>query len=330
MMNCYTQAILTVLMDNLSFENLIKFEIASSVPFGVVYKSNDPNRTLDCYIDPDLGIDKALNQFSIPFEVKYWAKGCDSTEAIENLDDWLEDSPVVLGPVNMGKLTYLPQHNLYSGIDHYIIVTKKSSEGYYVCDPEGVPFVSISKKQLNEACISGELSEGRGSYTIRRIFSKVEHLNITNDILNMSMVLALENFSSASALPNGGQNGLRQLANDVVYSLNDPSIIRGLKHVLTNRIQRCMIAEHFYQLFKRNTKDDLSFKTIENVLQTQSRQKQLYSELFSLILDKYNLNIFIIQEIIYNIADLENLIAENLLATFKNYLIERREKWNFT
>lgn len=323
MTNCYTQAILTVLMDNLSFENLIKFEIASSVPFGIIYKSNDPNRTLDCYIDPDIGIDRALNQFSIPFEVKYWAKGYDSAEAIENLNDWLEDSPVVLGPVNMGKLTYLPQYNLYSGIDHYIVVTKKSSEGYYVCDPEGVPFTFISKKQLNEACISGDLSEGRGSYTIRRIFSKVKRLNITNDILNKNMAMVLENFLNASAAPNGGPNGLRQLADDIAYDLNDPSIVRGLKYILTNRIQRCMVAEHFYLLFKRNTTDTLGLKTIENVIQMQRRQKQLYSEFLSLIFDKYNLNIFVIQDVIYNIASLENLITDSLLGTFKNLLIER-------
>ncbi len=317
--NCYTQAAATVLLNRLSFQNLIHFEIATSVPFGTIYHANDPNRLLDCYIDPDMGIDRAFRFFHIPFEVRYWPKGENSAEAWEVIDDWLRQSPLLLGPINMGKLTYMPQYELYSGIDHYVIVVKKGKKGYFICDPEGIPFISISQKDLNAACITGELAEGRGSYTIRRILKKVDVLKLPAEDLPLILSTALDNLYQASLKPNGGIHGLRGFADDLQAIFSNPSLLRGLRHILNVRMQRCLIIAYYLKLLMEGQADHVLKKRTTDVIWLQENQQQLYGQLLKAALIQGEDPVANLVKTVHELAEIEAETEETMKVISSSY-----------
>lgn len=305
------------MLNEFSFKNLIYFELATSVPFGIKYKPYDPKRMLDCYLDPDIGIENALELFAIPYETKYWPKGIKSMEAFQYLDRWLAESPVLLGPIDMGCLVYLPQYHLYSGLDHYIVIVKKGEGCYWVCDPEKIPFAIITEEQLHKACISGSLEEGRGSYTIRRVLKKKDVLDITDELLNKILKKGLNNYKNSLESNYGGHLGLNQFAEDVREHLKDPSTSRALNHVFTNKIQNCILLEYFYKLYYKSTIDSHNKEAIKKVLSLQIDQKNLYAVILSSKFDGDALQCSIIPEILREIATQEKLIVDILLDNFK-------------
>jgi hypothetical protein len=306
--NCYTQAALTLFVKELSFENLMLFEIATTVPFGLIYKGADPSRILDCLIDPDEGIDHAFRLFSVQFETIYSEKGVYDVNFFKKLDCLLEQSPVLLGPIDMGELTYLPRSELYSGIDHYIVVIKKILDGYYVSDPEGEPFAYISQQQLNNACTTGLISEGRGSYTVRSA-SQVSNLQLSEKEFDIVFKKVADNYRIASQLSNGGARGLRLFAIDIETHFKSPSMLVGLKFVLTNRIQRSMFAKCFYEMYVNYENTGIKDKIARRLIAMQGEQQQLYAKLLYHVFDMDNAELADIKGVVENIAQLEDNIS---------------------
>lgn len=83
---------------------------------------------------------------------------------IEQLKKDLASSPVVIGPIDMGYLTYNPDHKFLYGSDHYIFIYNFDGENFYLHDPEKFPFVILPREQLEKSWLSNKIFYGLENY----------------------------------------------------------------------------------------------------------------------------------------------------------------------
>ncbi len=98
---------------------------------------------------PDKGISRALRILGFEFEEKYSQDG--EQLPLRQLEQDLQKSPVVLGPLDMGYLQYNPNYKNLFGVDHYVMAYAVDDEYIHVHDPGGFPFVSLSHALLERA-----------------------------------------------------------------------------------------------------------------------------------------------------------------------------------
>jgi hypothetical protein len=67
----------------------------------------------------------------------------DATAALAALEDALRDGPVIAGMLDMGYLTYSPNHEQQRGADHAVVVLARRPDAVIVHDPEGYAAVPL-------------------------------------------------------------------------------------------------------------------------------------------------------------------------------------------
>lgn len=110
---------------------------------------------------------------------------------IERLRNELNETPVLLGPVDMGFLNYLPNHQFIGGCDHYVLALEMNDNEILLHDPAGYPFVWLSLEQLDRAWKAESVPWSNGAYRYWKSPKRVEHLS-DNDIYKRSIQLYKE------------------------------------------------------------------------------------------------------------------------------------------
>jgi len=146
------------------------FEATSSVPFGIRHqKEKDYSRLLTTYCNPDIGIERAVKLWGYRQNKKIFT---DSGETAAYILDESSANRCLVGPVDMGRLEYLPVSNLYINMDHYIVIYQKG--GKLLCmDSEGVIARKISEKDMKKWLCPSKLPEAGGHITVRT-FEKIK------------------------------------------------------------------------------------------------------------------------------------------------------------
>lgn len=111
---------------------------------------------------PDTGISKALEILGINYKEK--ANKDSNHVPFRELQADLISSPAILGPLDMGYLTYNPRHKFLSGADHFILVYEIKGQEAYLHDPAGFPHVSIKLSDLAKAWEAKNIGYKRGYY----------------------------------------------------------------------------------------------------------------------------------------------------------------------
>ncbi len=123
---------------------------------------------------PDLGISKALE--ILGFDCKNNVSSDEKDFPIDILKSDLKKMPVILGPLDMGHLTYNPGYEHLKGADHYVFAYKIENEEIYLHDPAGFPFVSLSFKDLKEAWKANGIGYKKGYYRYITAVKRVSSL----------------------------------------------------------------------------------------------------------------------------------------------------------
>jgi hypothetical protein len=245
---CHSEAAVTAFFPGCSFDELCIFEAYTTVPFGIIHHPGDPNRLLDCYLDPDLGLDRAFQSLHIPYELKFWPRGSEASDAVAGLLDWLNKGPVVLGPLNMGDLNYIFHPELVKCVDHYVIALHSDRDSLWICDTEGFPMVLLPWKDLVRAWRGDAIIEGRGAFVMRRV-EPGSRLRIDGEGLRQTLRLAADNLEAARRSELGGGRCLTEIAKGLFASSGRQlsSLQRGLTYAIPTRIQRCVLAARVVQ-----------------------------------------------------------------------------------
>ncbi len=166
--NCHTQAFMSAY--DLPFAMTpAEFEVVTTTPFGVRCVPGDPHRLLVPYLDPDVGLDRGCELLGLRVET-LWYGASEGGAALTVLDGWLRTGPVVLGPLDLGYLTYYDMAETLRGCDHYLVVLGRGGDGQFVVrDPEGFIQVDLGQETLMRAWAASAVPEGRGAFTQRRL-----------------------------------------------------------------------------------------------------------------------------------------------------------------
>ena len=125
---------------------------------------------------PDLSISHSLKILGFDYEDFYLKDGTevDLEEIKGKLETFLSNGPVVLGPLDMGHLTYNPNHTILYGVDHFVTVYAVDGQYLYLHDPAGFACMKVAFKGILEAWKAEAIDYKRGAYSMWGNFKKVK------------------------------------------------------------------------------------------------------------------------------------------------------------
>ena len=123
---------------------------------------------------PDLSISHSLKILGFDYEDFYLKEDAevDLEEIKGKLETFLSNGPVVLGPLDMGHLTYNPNHTILYGVDHFVTVYALDGQYLYLHDPAGFACMKVTFTDIIEAWKAEAIDYKRGSYSMWGNFRK--------------------------------------------------------------------------------------------------------------------------------------------------------------
>ncbi len=188
-------------------------ECLTTMPFGAGYLrlEHGPVAFLSpITVNPDVGLARALNALGWTCEDQY---GDDPGEAQLRLQDALQYGPALVGPVDMGYLSYHPGCRHEPAGDHYVAALGATEDGVLLHDPDGYPCAAISMEELLVAWRAESVQYKQGSYRLRSNFRQIR--TVTRDeMIGQTLVLIREDLTADPGGPvaYGGVRALRMLA----------------------------------------------------------------------------------------------------------------------
>ena len=125
---------------------------------------------------PDLSISHSLKILGFDYEDFYLKDGSevDLEEVKGKLEIFLSNGPIVLGPLDMGHLTYNPNHTILYGVDHFVTVYDIDDQYLYLHDPAGFACMKVAFNDILEAWKAEAIDYKRGAYSMWGNFKKVK------------------------------------------------------------------------------------------------------------------------------------------------------------
>lgn len=125
---------------------------------------------------PDLSISHSLKILGFDYEDFYLKDGSevDLEEVKGKLVTFLSNGPVVLGPLDMGHLSYNPNHTILYGVDHFVTVYDIDDQYLYLHDPAGFACMKVTFKDILEAWKAEAIDYKRGASSMWGNFKRLK------------------------------------------------------------------------------------------------------------------------------------------------------------
>ena len=111
---------------------------------------------------PDRGINMALDLLGFTYDEHAYA--ADAPLPLDDLRSTLANGPAVIGPLDMGCLSYVPGHKHMHGSDHYVLALAVEDETLRVHDPAGYPHALLPHDDLERAWRAEAIAYRRGAF----------------------------------------------------------------------------------------------------------------------------------------------------------------------
>lgn len=141
------------------------YELLSGVPFGLKHNCNNKYKILTPFIEPCFRVEDTAGLLG--YRSEHW-RFDDAVQAVQFMSGFMPGQRIMMGPVNMGWLGYLPQNMLYRGQSHYIAIEKRSQDRYSVIDSECVLGFDYTSEELCEIISVDKIPEAEGVINIWR------------------------------------------------------------------------------------------------------------------------------------------------------------------
>lgn len=160
---CGTYSIIQIIESNIDVD---LFELTTGVPFGIK-GSIEEGRLLTTFVNPNYGLEIGMNIWGIKGK-KYHYK--DKERAWEKFCDMFKlDRNIIIGPLDMLRLSYIPLSTMYIGMDHYVSIQKHDDYHVLVKDSEGYLAVPVDLDTLFKMWDICNVIEAEGEYCFRTV-----------------------------------------------------------------------------------------------------------------------------------------------------------------
>jgi hypothetical protein len=209
---CYANSVAMVLSGRDIRVSPGLIEVLTGVGLGAVRTDNGLTFFSTTPANVPGGLDTALDILGFAFTS---VAGPDDADAADILRRELATGPVILGPLDMGYLTYLPGHDMFAGSDHYVVAHAIDDTRVYLHCPQGFPATTLSFADLTAAWRAERIGYRGGPYQ-----RWLNPRRVAEPTAEQIYDRALAHFAAAyRAQPDlGGVVGpkaIRQLADDV-------------------------------------------------------------------------------------------------------------------
>ena len=147
-------------------------ECLTTMPFGYTY-FKEAELFFFSGPSPDLGLTCAIETLGWTCTLQ---RGGTEEAALARLRAAIQHGPVLIGPANMGYLTYNPNHRYAVGAGHYIMVLGIEEDYAMIHDPKGFPCAALPVENLLKAWRAEEMDlvYTDEPYTMRAAFRPIE------------------------------------------------------------------------------------------------------------------------------------------------------------
>ena len=111
---------------------------------------------------PDVGVSRSFGLLG--FEVAEDAELDGDPMPVEALNLQLSEGPMMLGPLDMGELSYQPNARGANGVDHFVLALHKEDDTVVVHDPAGYAAMPIDMEALGRSWRADLIEYRRGTY----------------------------------------------------------------------------------------------------------------------------------------------------------------------
>lgn len=219
-----------------------------------------------------------------------------ASNPLECLEKDLQQGPVMLGPIDMGELTYNPNHKFMKGSDHFILGILAEHNMLRLHDPGGYPYAEIELKQFCEAWAAEEIHYHCG-YGVWKNPRVLEHLT-KKEKENRIMMHIRDVYGELDKNKQDGAQYIKDKAHELLE--------KGLDDAERNH--------YIYFTFPLGAKRALDFSSFFKQFNTSlSKQKQkqalLFGEIQSLALKN---DWHTVAQKLHDIADLEKEMQQTI------------------
>ena len=247
----------------LSIDYLLPVENSTGTSWGMSSFEDDYEytRILTTFREFSSGIDDVAPLWGIELQHTEYNS---SEELIP--EDFTEEAAVIVGPVNMENLSYLPLSRQYKLADHFIVVRReKGEEKLLITDSEGIVGHYVDFKSLKNMLSIRKIPEAKGILHLRKIIGVNEPAS-QSEIVAYTIKKAMQNLKDAENAGQGFKAFLR--CRDVVRETKIVNCRSSLNYNLVYIIQRRLMVERFLDSLKESNRffvdsclyDDLSLQ----------------------------------------------------------------------
>ncbi|MET8778825.1 hypothetical protein ABZV58_27795 [Nocardia sp. NPDC004654] len=169
---CYSNSLAMLLGEHAPPVGVI--ETLTGAPFGAQVEREQP------YFDPvgwhpEIGLDAAIDLLGWRCARR---KGGSAADAVNRLRAALEHGPVLVGPLDMGLLSYRPGSRAAIGADHYVVALAMEADVVVLHDPQGHPYATLPAADLAVAWRADEIAYADGPFIMRSEFVRARPVSI--------------------------------------------------------------------------------------------------------------------------------------------------------
>lgn len=190
-----------------------RIEVLTGVGLGAVRVPEGP--TFFSLIPPNAGIDTALELLGCSFSGR---SGPDDSSVEEILRKELAIGPLMIGPVDMGHLTYVSWHREAAGSDHYLVAYDIDDDGVHLHDPAGFPCAHLGFDDLSRAWQGDNVGYPAPAY---QRWAEIRRVSTPSDRATYDAAMA--NYARIYLAGPGSGDVIRRVADDVRPGRVDPA-----------------------------------------------------------------------------------------------------------
>lgn len=212
------------------------YELLSGVPFGIKYNPDNKSRLLSPFIEPCLRVNDVSKMLGYSAKL---SKFKEISEAVYFLSSMDCGKRVMIGPIDMGHLAYLPLNMYYIKQSHYISVEKQKDDKYCVTDSEGILLSVCSQEYLSGIINVSDIPESENNINIWEFELSANRIK-TSEYADIIRCEACKNLVNAEEAGQGS-NAILQCADLLEYTDSSCSDLR-LYYEFNYVLQRKLLA----------------------------------------------------------------------------------------
>lgn len=217
-------------------------ECLTTMPFGNTYL-NEATLFFFDGLDPHQGLTRAIETLGWTCQLE---QGGNEQVALERLRAAVRHGPVLIGPLDMGYLTYNPNYHFLGGADHFLVVLSVEAEHVLVHDPKGFPCATLPLENLLKAWRAEQIAYVDEGYILRADFRLVETVS-RQEMIRRTLPFIRSNVQREPEEPEvyGGVRALGMLAQTLRTEIPDQCASHLLYFAFPLAVRRKLDAQAF-------------------------------------------------------------------------------------